>query len=358
MGAVPYNPVVSRAAGTAGSTVEETRAMKRLIAVVSLALTIGMSFGAAASAATMNLMTGREKGTYYQFGLNLQQLVRTKGIELGVLPSTGSIENLYAVFKRPNTQLGIVQSDVLAFVSKVQSNPTLMRIAQKTKMVFPLYNEEVHLVGKIDIPDFDALQGRRVAVGEEGSGTYLTARLLFEVSGVQPAEMVPIGTDEALAQLKGDRIDAMFYVAGFPVKLFQDGIAREDQVALIPITNRRLSEFYQPTRVPGNTYAWQPGDVDTIAVKAVLVSYDFRNLDCESVGRFAQILYENIGWLRQNGHPKWKSVDLDFALKGWDQYDCVRRLLVKRGATPPPSVPRPSGEINPIMDAVKEILNR
>ena len=76
------------------------------------------------------------------------------------------------------------------------------------------------------------------------------------------------------------------------------------------------------------------------------------------VGRFAQILYENIGWLRENGHPKWKSVDLDFALKGWEQYDCVRRYLVKKGAPAAPAVPRPAGEINPIMEAVKDILNR
>src|SRR5512139_118691 len=158
--------------------------MKRSIAVLCLILSIGAG---SASAAVMNLMTGREKGTYYQFGLNLQQLVKPKAIELGVVPSTGSIENLYAVFKRPNTQIGIVQSDVLAFVSRVQSNPTLVRIAQKTKMVFPLYNEEIHLLGKAEIPDFDGLQGRRVAVGEDGSGTYLTARLLFEVSGVKPA---------------------------------------------------------------------------------------------------------------------------------------------------------------------------
>ena len=333
--------------------------MKRSIAILCLILMAGAFLAATASEAAMNVMTGREKGTYYQFGLNLQQLVKPKGIELGVQPSTGSIENLYAVFKRPNTQLGIVQSDVLAFVSRVQSNPTLMRIAQKTKMVFPLYNEEIHLLGKADIPDFDGLQGRRVAVGEEGSGTYLTARLLFEVSGVTPSEMVPIGTDEALARLKAGTIDAMFYVAGYPVKLFSDGVTEADRLALIPIANRKLLEFYQPTLIPAKTYAWQPGDVGTIAVKAVLVSYDFRNLDCDQVGRFAQILYEDIGWLRENGHPKWKSVDLDFALKGWEQYDCVRRYLVKKGApAAPATVPRPTGEINPIMEAVKDILNR
>jgi hypothetical protein len=90
----------------------------------------------------------------------------------------------------------------------------------------------------------------------------------------------------------------------------------------------------------------------------VLVSYDFRNLDCDQVGRFAQILYENLGWLRENGHPKWKSVDLDVALKGWEQYDCVRRYLVKKGAPAAPAAPRPAGELNPIMEAVKDILNR
>ena len=82
--------------------------------------------------------------------------------------------------------MGIVQSDVLAFVARVQSDPVLKRIAKKTKMVFPLYNEEVHLLGRREITDFDDLTDRRVAIGREGSGTYLTARLLFKVSEVTP----------------------------------------------------------------------------------------------------------------------------------------------------------------------------
>lgn len=330
--------------------------MKRKLAAVCVAMLGALACSSLSFAVTMNLMTGREKGTYYQFGLNLQQLVKPKGIDLGVQPSTGSIENLYAVFKRPQTQIGIVQSDVLAFVSRVQSNPTLVKIAQKTKMVFPLYNEEVHLLGRRDIADFDSLTGKRVAVGEDGSGTFLTARLLFEVSGVKPGEMVTIGTDEALSQLKANKIDAMFYVAGLPVKLFNEGVTDSDGLALIPITSKKAAEFYPQIRIPAGTYPWQRAEVSTVAVKAVLVSFDFRNLDCESVGRFAQVLYENMSWLRENGHPKWKSVDLDFPLKGWEQYDCVRKYLVKKG-TPPPVI-KPAGDINPILDAVKEMLNR
>jgi TRAP transporter TAXI family solute receptor len=333
--------------------------MKRHLAALGAVVVAGMVFAGFASAFEMNLMTGREKGTYYQFGLNLQQLAKTRGIELGVQPSTGSIENLYAVYKRPHTQIGIVQSDVLAFVTRVQSNPMLVQIAQKTKLVFPLYNEEVHILGKKGIADFDALQGKRVAVGEDGSGTYLTARLLLEVTQLKPAQILTVGTDEALAKLKAGAIDAMFYVAGYPVKLFSEGVSAGDELALVPITNPRAAEFYQQIKIPAGTYPWQGAEVTSVAVKAVLVSYDFRNANCDYVGQFAKLLYENLAWLRQNGHPKWHSVDLNFPLKGWEQYDCVRRHLVKSAPAPapPPSSATAPGGINPVMDAVKQMLN-
>ena len=249
--------------------------------------------------------------------------------------------------------MGIVQSDVLAFVSRLQSDPVLKRIANKTKMVFPLYNEEVHLLGRRELATFDDLAGKRVAIGKEGSGTYLTAKLLFEVSEVVPEKVVSVGTDEALAKLKSGEIDAMFYVAGFPVKLFEGDVTEEDGLALIPIENKSIVEFYPKAEIPANTYKWQHATVKTVAVKAVLVSFNFRRANCEFVGKFAQILSENIDWLREKGHPKWKFVDLDFPLKGWEQYDCVKKYLVKKREP----APKPSVDINPILKAVKDILD-
>ncbi len=302
-------------------------------------------------AASMGIVTGSTKGTYYQFGLNLAQLLKQHDITLKVSPSNGSVENVYAVFKRPNTQLGIVQADVLAFVSRVQTDPVLRKIARKIKMVFPLYNEEIHLVGRNTLQSFADLQGKRVAVGKEGSGTYLTARLLFEISGIQPAEMVTIGTNEALAGLKGGTIDAMFYVAGYPVKLLTTDISAEDHLVLLPIQNEAITGFYPKTTIPAGTYGWQQEDVSTVAVKAVLISYNFRNANCENVGRVGKLLYENMDWLKQNGHPKWKAVDLDFPLKGWQQYDCVAKKLATV-----PSFTRKSDEVNPVLEAIKEVL--
>ena len=68
--------------------------------------------------------------------------------------SKGSIENVFAVYQRPGVQMGIVQSDVLAFISRLQSDQILTSIAKKTRMVFPLYNEEIHLLGNRGHPRF------------------------------------------------------------------------------------------------------------------------------------------------------------------------------------------------------------
>ena len=304
----------------------------------------------------MGLVTGSEKGTYYQFGLDVQKLVKPTGVNLAVYPSKGSVENIFAVYQRPGVQMGIVQSDVLAFVARLQSDPVLTRIAKKTKMVFPLYNEEVHLVGKREITEFDDLAGRRVAVGREGSGTYLTARLLFKLAEVAPSEMVLIDTQEGLAELKAGRIDAMFYVAGYPVRLLKEDVSDGDKLAVIPILNKSIVEFYPKAEIPAGTYAWQPTAVSTVAAKAVLVSFDFRRRDCDSVGKVAQLIATRQEWLQKNGHPKWKAVDLNFPLRGWEQYDCVRKALGKSPASGPASTTARSG-LNPVFEAIKGVLD-
>jgi TRAP transporter TAXI family solute receptor len=319
---------------------------------ITLGLALALAMTAPALAADVGIITGSEKGTYYQFGLNLQKLMKSNGINVTVTPSKGSVENVFAVYQRPATQLGIVQSDVLAFVARVETDPVLKRIAKKIKMVFPLYNEEVHILGR-NIAEFDDLADKRVAVGREGSGTYLTARLMFKVSEIEPKEMVPIDTDQALAALKAGQIDAMFYVAGAPVKLFTEGVTQADGLGLVPIANKNVTEFYPGAELPAGTYAWQSRPLSTVAVKSVLISFDFRRLDCENVGRFAQILAGNMGWLVDNGHPKWKSVKLDYPLKGWEQYDCVRKYLPRTASGPAPAR---ATESNPVLDAIKNVL--
>jgi TRAP transporter TAXI family solute receptor len=321
---------------------------------LSLLASLFLALGPAVALATdIGVITGSEKGTYYQFGLNLQALGKSNGYNVAVHPSKGSVENVFAVYQRPGVPLGIVQSDVLAFVARVQTDQTLQRIAKKIKLVFPLYNEEIHLLARKGVASFDDLADKRVAIGREGSGTYLTTRLLFKLSEVAPREMVPIDTDEALAALKAGKIDAMFFVAGLPVRLLTEGVTAADDLALVPITNKDIAEFYPRVTIPGGTYAWQSAPVETVAVKAVLVSFDFRKNDCDNVGKFAQVVSANIDWLTKNGHPKWKAVNLEAPLKGWEQYDCVRKYVHKQ---PIRTAAPKAGDVNPVMEAIREML--
>ncbi len=316
-----------------------------ILVVIFLAVTSGIS-----SAVDLGIITGDKQGTYFQFGLDMMKVVKQYGLDLEVYNSRGSVENIYAVYKRPDIHMGIVQSDVLAFVMKVRNNATLRRIASKVKMVFPLYNEEVHLLGRKGIQSFENLKGKIVAIGKEGSGTYMTSKLLFEVSGITPKKLLPLGTEKALSKLKQGQVDAMFYVAGFPVRLFSENVSSGENLHLISITTKSIRQFYPGAIIPANTYSWQTETVNTVAVRAVLISFDFRRNNCDHVGRFAGLIYDNLNFLKQHGHPKWKSVNLDYKLKGWDQYDCVKKCIQTHLERE-----RSMGK-NPVFDAIKKML--
>jgi TRAP-type uncharacterized transport system substrate-binding protein len=75
--------------------------MRRGLVGLAVGIAVFAMAGQTALAAeSLGLITGSDKGTYYQFGLNLQALVKPQGIDLTVYPSRGSVENIYAVFQR------------------------------------------------------------------------------------------------------------------------------------------------------------------------------------------------------------------------------------------------------------------
>jgi uncharacterized protein len=280
-----------------------------------------------ASATDLGLITAGESGTYYQFGQDLRRLAKRGGIELRVHPSRGSLDNIRAVSQGGDVKLGIVQADVLELIAP-SSDPTIARIASNLRMVFPLFSEDVHVIGRPDIRDFDELAGKRIAIGHEGSGTNVTALWLFQLAGIVPAEALPVDLGEGLAQLKAGRIDAVVYVAGYPVRVLNDQLTSADRLALIPITNKSVFEVYGETQIPPNIYNWQTMPVTTATVKAVLVAFASRGPECETIGRLARQIVTGMDWLTRRGHPRWRLVELDARVWGWQQYDCVRKHLV------------------------------
>nr|WP_290428557.1 TAXI family TRAP transporter solute-binding subunit [Defluviimonas salinarum] len=304
-------------------------------AIAILALAAGFASPATAQSVERNILTGGPTGTYIQFGNDMSRMAAKCGITLNVRESAGSLENFLGVRNRPQTQFGIVQSDVLEYMRTfASSDPAIARAIFGVRIAFPLYNEEVHILARREIGSLEDLTGKRVAVGVEDSGTFLTASLVLDLAGVRPAERVTIDADTSLARLIEGSIDAFFYVAGAPTKIFQSPEIDGAALHLLPITNPTLAAVYVPSRIEAGTYAFQTEGIDVVAVKAVLMTYEYepgRNAyhreSCRSVSDLSSIVLTNFKELQASGHPKWKQVDLNDIPPGWEIGNCVNEGL-------------------------------
>ena len=279
-----------------------------------------------------NIMTGGPTGTYIRIGKDIASLGAECGLTLNVVESAGSLENFVGVRKRRNTQFGIVQSDVLEYLKTFEANdPEIQDAVRGVRIMFPLYNEEVHVLARTGITGIRDLEGKKVAVGVKDSGTFLTASLILDILQVKAAERLPLNPDQALPKLKAGEIDAFFYVAGAPASLFANADIDPAQFHLLPITEAPLLATYTKASIPAGTYAFQTGPVDLVAVKAVLMTYDYdpnknayHRESCTTVSDFSSLILNGMAQLRESGHPKWKSVDLTALPPGWQVGSCVK----------------------------------
>ncbi|MEE4378163.1 MAG: TAXI family TRAP transporter solute-binding subunit [Candidatus Competibacteraceae bacterium] len=285
----------------------------------------------------VGMVTGSKTGTYYQFGKNIAEVAKPKGVDILVKDSKGSIDNIKRLNSRENAAFGIVQSDVLGFLERSKS-AEMQTVAKRLRLIFPFYNEEVHLFANKSINTFEDLQGKRLVVGEKESGNWLTSTNLLEMTGVEPAEQVYMPPKEAaVAVLKGE-VDAMIYVAGKPVTLFTAlGNLKEkpdfaplfDNIHFVPLEDTIMLREYAESGIGPEDYPWIGAPVSTIAVKAVLMSFDFSSKRsayfqqrCQDLAGIGQAIRANIDQLKKTGHPKWNEVDLDAEVGNWQRDTC------------------------------------
>jgi len=302
--------------------------MKLPVAVIVLAMSLS-------AAPQMGIVTGNVTGTYIKIGEDIKKIAEPSHISLQVFESAGSIQNVFDVRRKRGIQLGIVQSDVLDYIRDISDDLELKTIAAKLAAVYPLYKEEVHVLGDLSLKTLQDLHGKRVAIGPQRSGTYLTAKTIFFQTGITPSKEVFLGGKEALDSLRRGEIDAMLYVAGAPATLFSENTTADDKFQLIGVDDKAL-DSYLTAVIPAGTYKWQESDVRTVAVKAVLITFSYAGEQCQNVAKVAKIIHENKAWLDANGHPKWREVNLDERLPKWPQYECV-------AATQEQPQPKPKG---------------
>jgi TRAP transporter TAXI family solute receptor len=236
-----------------------------------------------AQADSIGMVTESTTGTCFQFGQDIAKVAPSAGLEILVKESEGSIDNIRLLVSRENAALGIVQSDVLGFLRRSE-DPQVRRISERLRLVFPFYNEEVHLLARKEIQRFEELDGKRVVVGTQGSGNWLTSTNLLRMINLKPAARMELPPPEGASAVLGGEADAMLYVAGKAVKLFTTFRELQDNpqyaplvkaVQFVPLENERMLQEYVATTIAPDDYEWLSEATPTVAVKAVLISFDF-----------------------------------------------------------------------------------
>lgn len=302
---------------------------------LAFALLVTFCLPAGSAELEKNIMTGGPSGTYIKIGRDIAALGKACGQTLNVVESAGSLENFIGVRNRRNTQFGIVQNDVLEYLKTFEANDAdIQQAVRGVRIMFPLYNEEVHVLARTEVRSMADLAGKKVAIGVKDSGTYLTASLMLDILQVKDIEKIEVNPDKALPQLQSGEIDAFFYVAGAPASLFQGDAIDGTKFHLVPITDAPLLATYIPAKIEAGLYPFQKESVDVVAVKAVLMTYDYdkaRNAyhrdSCKAVADFSNYIISNLDKLQATGHPKWKTVDLTALPPGWKVGVCVKEGL-------------------------------
>lgn len=286
---------------------------------------------------TIGLLTGPKAGTYYIFGRDIANVAQKAGVVVDPRPSEGSIDNIKRLNSKENATIAIVQADVLGFLGR-SKNPKTMRMAKNLRMVFPFYNEEIHVLARDGIKDFSDLQGKTVAIGDDGSGNMLTAVNLFAITGINPAKTIKMPSAQGIvAVLKGE-VDAAIYVGGKPVRLFKnlEDLSKPEnkeyapmleKVHFVPMNDPKMLAEYKPAKITHDDYNFVKGEVPTISVPAIMISYNFSDganpERCEQLANLANSIRASIASLKETGHPKWKEVDLDADVNNWKKDACV-----------------------------------
>ena len=229
--------------------------------------------------------TGGVTGVYYPTGGAICRLMnrntKKTGIRCSVESTGGSIYNLNTI-RAGELDFGVAQSDwqyhALNGTSKFEGKGAFPEL----RAVFAIHPEPFTMVARKDanISSFADLKGKRVNIGNPGSGQRGTMEVLMKAYGWDKSAFAlasELKSSEQSKALCDNKIDAIVFVAGHPSGSIKEATTACDTV-LVPVKGPKVSklvdkyDFYRSAEIPGGMYRNNPNNIETFGVGATLVS--------------------------------------------------------------------------------------
>ncbi len=299
--------------------------MRQLIGLVGMAVLVMGCGGAKRTFVTIG--TGGVTGVYYPVGGALSKLINGGAADHGIKATAestgGSVFNVNALM-RGDIEFGIVQSDRQAQAVAGTDEWESFGPQEGLRAVCSLYSECVTLVAAEDagIDDLASLAGKRVNIGNPGSGNRGNALDALKLAGLNPdADLMveQIKASEAAKLLQDGRIDAYFYTVGHPSGSFKEVSVGRRKVRFIPITGvgelLQESPFYTRATIAIKHYpsVLNEEDVSTFGVKATLCTS--ASVADGTVYELTKALFENLDQFKAL-HPALEELEARDMLEG------------------------------------------
>jgi TRAP transporter TAXI family solute receptor len=266
--------------------------------------------------------TGGQTGVYFVVGQSICRLVnRGEGDLKCTAPSTGgSIANINAI-AAGDMEMGVAQSDWQYHAYNGTSQFEGSQV-EGLRAVFSVHPEPFTVVARAGsgVESFDDLKGKRVNVGNPGSGQLATMEVLLDAMGWTmddfslASQLKPAEQAQALCD---NKVDAIVYTVGHPNGSIQEATT-SCEAELVDVDNEAVRQlvdenpFYSMATIPGGMYDGTDEDTTTFGVRATFVTHE--DVEDEVVYRTVKAVFDNFDRFKRL-HPAFENLSEEEMVK-------------------------------------------
>ncbi len=275
---------------------------------------------------TYTFSTGGSTGTYYGFTTAVAGVLTEKveGAKFTAVTSGGSKANIEAI-DDGDAQFAIVQNDVMLNAYNGVNNFEGNKI-QSFAVVGTVYPEVCQIIAakSANINSVKDLKGKRVSVGDVGSGVVTNAEQILAAAGLtfDDINVQNLGVGPSVEAIKAGTLDAFFFTAGIPTTAITELDTSNTAMTVVSLSDAEIatltSQYPHYVRAeiknehyPNSVAAGAPAV--TIAVKATYIAD--ASLDADLVYKMTKALWENRDAIAA-AHNTGKAMDIKTALLG------------------------------------------
>ncbi|MBA6244551.1 MULTISPECIES: TAXI family TRAP transporter solute-binding subunit [Psychrobacter] len=267
----------------------------------------------------LTIATGGASGPYNIIGTSLSEVyVKTFGVNSKTQTTGASVENVN-LLTQGKVDMVLALSDVVT--DAVEGKNNFEQPITNIQQIAVLYPNVVQIVTskKSGIKNIEDLRGKRIAVGDQGSGTEVNARTLLEGFGITYDDVTVdyLGFAEAADGMKAGKIEAAFFSSGLPNSSLME-LEQGLDLQIVTINQDKLKEiiatkpYFKTFEIPAGTYGNETAVPTAAIMNALLVSSDLSEADGY---KLTKALFDNLDGLK-TAHQAANDISLETARDG------------------------------------------